>query len=147
VGSEASAYLERNRRSYYDALQTIHETGDAIPWIELFLAAVRTQAADAVARARGIIEVRERYRRAAAGVGTPNALALVELICENPIVTTRSIEDRLGVSRPTALRLLRRMEEQGVLSEGAAGARGQRRYLPLEMMEVVTRDGRGMQDA
>jgi Fic family protein len=122
-----SAYLERNRRSYYDALQTIHETGDAIPWIELFLAAVHTQAADAVARARGIIELRERYRRAAAGVGTPNALALVELICENPIVTTRSIEDRLGVSRPTALRLLRRMEEQGVLSEGAAGARGQRR--------------------
>jgi Fic family protein len=137
-----SAYLERNRRSYYDALQTIHETGDAIPWIELFLAAVHTQAADAVARALGIIELRERYRRAAAAVGTPNALALVELICENPIVTTRSIEDRLGVSRPTALRLLRRMEEQGVLSEGAAGARGQRRYVAREMMEAVAGSGR-----
>jgi Fic family protein len=35
-----SAYLERNRRSYYEALQTIHGTGDAIAWIELFLAAV-----------------------------------------------------------------------------------------------------------
>ncbi len=137
-----SAYLERNRRSYYDALQTIHETGDAIPWIELFLAAVHTQAADAVARALGIIELRERYRRAAAAVGTPNALALVELICENPIVTTRSIEDRLGVSRPTALRLLRRMEERGVLSEGAAGARGQRRYVAREMMEAVAGSGR-----
>jgi len=50
----------------------------------------------------------ERNRQAAAAVGTPNALALVKLICENPVVTTRSIEDRLGVSRPTALRLLRR---------------------------------------
>jgi len=138
-----SAYLERNRRSYYDVLHTIHETGDAIPWIELFLAAVHTQAADAVARARGIIELRERYRRAAAAVGTPNALALVELICENPIVTTRSIEDRLGVSRPTALRLLRKMEDQGVLSEGVAGAREQRRYVAREMMEAVAVDGRG----
>jgi len=138
-----SAYLERNRQSYYEALQTIHETGDPIPWIELFLTAVHTQAGDAVSRARTIIELRERYRQAAAAVGTSNALALVDLICENPIVTTRSIEDRLGVSRPTALRLLRRMEEQGVLSEGAAGARGQRRYVAREMMEAVAGDGRG----
>jgi len=59
-----------------------------------------------VSRARGIIELRNRYRQAAAVVGTPNALALVELICENPVVTTRSIEDCLGISRATALRLL-----------------------------------------
>jgi Fic family protein len=137
-----SAYLERNRQSYYDALRTIHETGDAIPWVELLLTAVRTQADDAVARARGIIELRERYRQAAAGVGTPNALALVELICENPVVTTKSIEDRLGVSRPTALRLLRKMEQQGVLSEGEAGARGQRRYVAREMMDAVAGDVR-----
>lgn len=137
-----SAYLERNRQSYYDALQTIQETGDPIPWIELFLAAVQTQAADAVARAQRIIELRERYRQAAAAVGTPSAVALVELICENPVVTTRSIEDRLDVSRPTALRLLRRMEEQGVLSEGEAGARGQRRYVAREMMDAVAGEAR-----
>ncbi|HVS28407.1 MAG TPA: winged helix-turn-helix domain-containing protein, partial [Solirubrobacteraceae bacterium] len=72
-----------------------------------------------------------------------NALALVELICENPVVTTKSIEDRLGVSRPTALRLLRRMEEQGVLSEGESGARGQRRYVARAMMDAVAGDVRG----
>ncbi len=138
-----SAYLERNRQSYYEALQTIHETGDAIPWIELFLTAVNTQAGDAVARAQRIIALRERYQQAAAAVGTPNAVALVELICENPVVTTRSIEDRLGVSRPTALRLLRRMEEQGVLSECEAGARGQRRYVAREMMDAVAGDAHG----
>jgi Mn-dependent DtxR family transcriptional regulator len=76
-------------------------------------------------------------------VGTANALALVELICENPIVTTRSIEDRLGVSRPTALRLFRKMENQGVLSEGVAGAREQRPHVAREMMEAVAGDGRG----
>jgi len=138
-----STYLERNRQSYYDALQTTHETGDPIPWIELFLMAVHTQAGDAVARAQRIIELRERYRQVAAAVGTPNALTLVELICENPVVTTRSIEDRMGVSRPTALRLLRRMEEQRVLSEGEAGARGQRRYVAREMMDAMAGDARG----
>jgi Fic family protein len=138
-----SAYLERHRQRYYAALQSVQETGDAMPWIEMFLIAVETQASDAVSRAERIIELRERYRRATATVGTPNALALVELICENPVVTTKSIEGRLSVSRPTALRLLRSMEEQGVLSEGEEGARGQRRYVAREMMAAVAGDASG----
>ena len=132
-----SAYVERHRQAYYDSLQAIRQTGDPIPWIELFLTAVQTQASDAVRRAQRIVELREQYRQAAAAIGTANAMALVELICENPVVTTRSIEGRLGVSRPTALRLLRRMEEQGVLSEGDEGIRGQRRYVALAMMDAI----------
>lgn len=68
--------------------------------------AVHTHADDAVARARGRIELRERYRQAAAW-WEARALSLVKLICENPLVTMRPIDDRLSVSRPTALRLLR----------------------------------------
>lgn len=132
-----SAHLERNRQDYYEALQAIREAGDPIPWIDLFLTAVEGQADDAVQRAQRIIDVREAYLRAAVALGTPNALALVELICENPVVTTRSIETRLDVSRPTAIRLLKRMAEQGVLSETDSGARGQRRYVARTMMEAV----------
>jgi cell filamentation protein, protein adenylyltransferase len=132
-----SAYLERHRQDYYDALQAIRETGDSLPWVELFLAAVQTQAADAVRRAQRIIELREHYRQVAATMGTPNAMALVDLVCENPVVTTRSLEDRLAVSRPTALRLLRRMEEHGVLSEAEKGRRGQRRYIARAMMDAI----------
>jgi Fic family protein len=132
-----SAYLERKRQDYYEALQVIREEGNPIPWIELFLTATQTQAGDAVERAREIIELREQYRRVAK---TANALALVDLICENPIATTRSIEGRLGVSRPTALRLLKRMEEQGVLREAEVGPRGQRRYVAHGMMDVLARD-------
>ena len=142
-----SAYLERKRQDYYEALQTIHETGDAIPWIELFLRAVETQASDAVERSQRIIELRELYRQAAASIGTKNAAALADLICETPIVTTRSIERDLGISRPTALRLLRRMEDEGVLTEAAAGARGQRRYVADAMLEAVTSDEVGGRQA
>lgn len=135
-----SAYLERKRHDYYDALQTIHETGNAIPWIELFLTAIKTQAEDAVKRSQQIVELRERYRLAAVSIGTANAAGLVELICETPIVTTKSAEVHLGISRPTALRLLRRMEEEGVLVEMGAGARGQRRYVAQAMMDAVAGD-------
>jgi DNA-binding PadR family transcriptional regulator len=54
------------------------------------------------------------------------------------MLTTRSVEGNLRVSRPTALRLLKRMEEQGVLAEQKAGARGQRRYVAQGLMDAVT---------
>jgi Fic family protein len=132
-----SSYLERNRDTYYATLQTLRETGNALPWIDLFLASVKSEAADAVGRAQQIVRLRDKYLEAAASLGTSNAIAVVDLICENPVLTTRSIESRLGVSRPTALRLMRRMEERGILSEQNAGARGQRRYMASELMHVV----------
>jgi len=136
-----SSYLERHRERYYDALAEIHETGDAIPWLELFLTAVETEARDAVARAQRVVEVREQYLTAAATMATANGLALVDLICENPLVTTRRVEERLGVSRPTALRLLSRLAERGVLSEGDGGPRGQRRYVARELLAAVSEEG------
>ena len=139
-----SAYLEQNRASYYESLQALRETGDPIPWIELFLNAVQTQALDAVRRAERIVELRGRYRTAAANMGTSNALALVDLICENPLLTTRSVEDSLSVTRPTAIRLLKRMEEQGVLTEQKVGSRGQRRYIAQGLMDVVAGERDGM---
>jgi Fic family protein len=136
-----SSHLERNRESYYAALQTLHQAGDPTPWIELFLASVEVGALDATVRARQIIELRNGYLDVAATLGTQSAVALVDLICENPIVTAPSIEGRLEVSRPTALRLLRRLEERAVLSEQKIGARGQRRYVAADLMEVVSGQG------
>jgi Fic family protein len=138
-----SAGIERQRDRYYAALRASRTGGDALPWIELFLEAVRSQSVDAVTRAERIIGLRERYRATAAKLGSVNALHVVELMCENPIVTTRLVEARLGVARPTALRLLRQLEATGMLEEAAQGARGQRRYVARELMDVVTADGLG----
>jgi len=137
-----SSYLERERPRYYEALQAVSERGDVVPWVDLFLTAVQTQASDAVTRAERIVELRERYRQAAGSIGSANALALVDLICENPLVTSRLVEERLAVSRPTSLRLLRQLERRGVLSEGEPGARGQRRYLAVGFLEALESDAR-----
>lgn len=135
-----SSYLERDRDRYYEALQTVREAGDPIPWIELFLEAVRTQAADAVARAQRIVELRERYRAAASAIPSSNGMALVDLVCELPIVSSRTVEARLDVTRPTALKLLRQLEAVGVLTEADHGPRGQRRYVASELVAAVTED-------
>jgi len=139
-----SAYLERERPRYFEALHTVQATGDPVPWLELFLTAVDVEARDAVGRAERIVELQARYREAANKMGTANALALIDLLFEHPVVTTRLVEERLGVSRPTALRLLRGLDGRGVLAEGTAGIRGQRRYVARELMAAVTDEREGM---
>jgi Fic family protein len=135
-----SSYLERDRDRYYEALQTVRQTGDPLPWLELFLEAVKTQATDAVARAQRIVALRERYRSAASAIQSSNGMALVDLVCEQPIVSSRAVEKRLGVTRPTALKLLRQLERVEVLTEADPGPRGQRRYVARELVAAVTEE-------
>lgn len=92
-------------------------------------------------RAGRIIEIRENYRQVAAEMSSPSAVGLAEVICTTtPIVISKLVDDWLNVSRPTALRLLESLEEDGVLEEASQGARGQRLYVAREMMEAVTGD-------
>ena len=137
-----SSYFERHRERYYEALQTVRETGDATAWVELFLEAVQTQAADAVARAQRLVELRERYRASATTIASSKGVALVDLVCELPVVSSHTVEARLGVTRPTALKLLRQLEAVGVLTEGPQGPRGQRRYVARELLAAVTEETR-----
>ena len=43
-----SAHLEQNRTTYYERLQAVRERGEIQEWLQFFLQAVSTQAADAV---------------------------------------------------------------------------------------------------
>lgn len=84
-------------------LQAIHERGDLDPWIGFFCRAVADQAGDAVQRARRLVELREDYRQR---VTQPNALALIDVLFDTPVPTSRLVEQHLSVTRPTSLRLL-----------------------------------------
>ena len=133
-----SSHLDRHRDEYYASLRAIQEAGDPVPWLELFLTAIQVEADDAVKRGQRLVELRDRYLEVASALPSPHGPAVVDLLCENAVITARSVEARLGVSRPTALRLLRRMEEQGVLQERDAGLRGQRRYVAPELLDAVS---------
>lgn len=133
-----SAYLERDRSRYYKSLQAVREKGMIEPWLKLFLEAVQSQAADAVERTGRILDLRERYRGMAAGLGTANAQLVVDLVCEAPIIPAAAVMSRIGVSRPTALRLLRQMEDVGVLEKGVSGPRGQHRYVARELLDLIS---------
>lgn len=133
-----SPYFEARRNTYYDALQGVRERGDADAWIELFLDAVRVQAADAVLRAERLVDLRERYREAVRSTTRGAATQLAELTVEQPVLTTRVVEERLGITRPAALKALRHLEDVGILVAAAGGPRRQLRWRAEEVLSVLS---------
>lgn len=134
-----SSYFEARREAYFESLNTAQRTGDLMPWVELFLEAVRSEASDAFIRARSIVALRESYRVKASALST-NAVSLVQIVCESPVVTARMVEERVGVTRPTAIALLRQLENAGILKEEESGSRSQLRFVAQDLIDVIAGD-------
>ena len=101
---------------------------------------VEQQANDALARAERLVDLREEYRQRVNASTRSSATALVDIAFESPILTSRVAEQRLGVSRPTALDVLRRLAVLGILTEQAVGPRGQRRWVAEAILVIVAGD-------
>lgn len=133
-----SPYFETRREQYYEALQGVRERGDFDRWLALFLDAVRVQAVDAVVRAERITDLRERYRSEVQAASRGAANQLVDLAFEQPVLTARIAEQRLGISRPAALNALRQLAELGMLTEVPGGSRGQLRWRADSILQVLS---------
>lgn len=113
-----SAYFERNRQAYYGGLMRVSTHGDWDSWIRFVLEGVRVQADEAASLADRLLGLQARYREHLQNVhATANALALVDALFVNPLVTTRRAQDILRVSNPTARSTIRTLEEYGILRE------------------------------
>jgi Fic family protein len=136
-----SPFFEARRQLYYDALQGVRQHGDLDGWLRLFLDGVHTQANDALARAERLSDLRERYRRAVQAKTRGGANRLVDLVFEQPVVNAKTVERRLGLTRPSALNALRQLEDLGVLVAAREGPRGQLRWRAEEVLELLVAEG------
>jgi Fic family protein len=134
-----SAYLEEHRREYYDRLQAVRERGELQEWIQFFLTAVAAQAEDAVNRAEQLVDLRERYRAALAG-SRSRAAEVVELMIENPILSSLVLQRRLQITNQGALNLIRQLERRGWIRRlGKFGRGGRTHWLAEEVFMVLNR--------
>lgn len=133
-----SSYFETHRQDYYHHLQNVRETGDIDGWIHFFLGAVQEQAADAVARARALIEVREELRSQAVSRTRSSLPRLADTIVRNPYVTVRSVEGATCLTNQGARHLIRAAVELGwLVSLGSYGRGGREHWLPPRVLEIL----------
>lgn len=117
-----SDYIERNRKGYYSALQRVRTEGDWTGWLHYFLEGVTLTSRQGVQQAKGLMELREEYRRRLAE--RPKPLALIDPLFANPYLTASKVEELLGVTAPTARQAIGHLVAEGILVETTGRAWG-----------------------
>jgi Fic family protein len=115
-----SDFIERHRTDYYRLLMRVRTHGEWAEWIRFFLAGVEETARDSLRRVRALMDLRERLLREDHGKGTP---ALVAQLFVRPSITAIEAARVMGVSKPTATKVLLAMTRAGHLREITGRAR------------------------
>jgi len=134
-----SAYFEQRRSDYYDRLQAVRERGQLTQWLDFFLAGVVEQATDAAARAEILVDLREQYRARLAG-DLSRAVEVVDLVFQNPVVTTNRVAGELEITVQGALNHIRRLEGVGIVQEKAGIPGRSKRWEASEVLRALDPD-------
>ncbi|HVA84883.1 MAG TPA: Fic family protein [Candidatus Saccharimonadales bacterium] len=111
-----SYFLKRHRAEYYDRLMAIRHDGDWEGWLAFFLRGVAETAGESTATAAQILRMRERHRADIHDLGA-NGSQLLDHLYERPLVNVLAVQTALGVSWPTANKLIGQLESRGILEE------------------------------
>jgi len=132
-----SAYFEAHRDEYYRHLLAVSRDGAWIPWIRFFLAAVATQARDAIARSDRLLALWTDYRgRLQARRASALALGLVDELFSFPAFSAKMASAALGVTARSAQLNIDKLIEAGILVE-TSGQKRNRVYLAREIVAVL----------
>jgi Fic family protein len=124
-----SYYLKAHRAQYYDRLDAVRHDGDWEGWLRFFLRGIYEVSQSATDTARAILQLREEYRQkiSALGATSGSGARLLDYLFEQPIVSIRMVEKKLGCAYVTAGKLVDQLTKLGLLKE-ITGRQRNRRY-------------------
>ena len=121
-----SAYLEARRDEYYERLLAVSRDGDWTGWARFFLEAMRRQAEENLEKARAILDLYASMKpRLHELTRSQYVVHALDWMFERPIFKSSDFVGAAGIPAPTARRVLRVLQESGVL-RALTPARGRR---------------------
>lgn len=121
-----SLYLREKRSEYYASLQTVRETGDWEQWIAFFLAGIEAVAEQATETAKRVLDLFQADRTAiqgALGKSATSALRVHEHLREHALVSSSVLVKASGLTLPTVLSALRKLQELNIVREATGQSR------------------------
>ncbi|MBT5874734.1 MAG: Fic family protein, partial [Candidatus Latescibacteria bacterium] len=114
-----SAYLEKHRTSYYDALSRVRESDDIGHWCRFFLEAVIETAADGKLTFQRIFALRNDIENQVLSLGRRAEMAqrLIRHLYARPAVTVKQTMDLLRINYNPANSLLSALTNLGILDK------------------------------
>jgi Fic family protein len=135
-----SAYFERHRDTYIDALQGVRERGELDAWISFFLKGVAVQARSAVECADALLRLREEFRdRLRQARARGHAVDAAEGLIGNPFVTVPQLAQTLSLTRQGAQHVISTLERAGIVNP-VAGDQRPALFVAPEVLDVLQRD-------
>ena len=135
-----SYYFKENRTEYYDRLMAVRYEGDWEGWIKFFLKGIAEVSDEATSTAKEIINLKKQceddlnQRNASA-----NMQKMVDYIFESPIFSIRDVEEKLGVSYPTASSLVTAFIECGYVEDMTPDRQRKKKYRFKAYVELLNR--------
>jgi Fic family protein len=132
-----SAYFERHKDAYYDALFSVSARGAWEEWILFFLRGVSLQAQDAAQRMRRLVNLRGDYHRRIAGPRVSHGLVqLIDHLFNLPVCSVPGAATILGVSYNAARESVRKLEKAGIIEPSAPFA-GKQYWVAAEVIRTL----------
>jgi Fic family protein len=129
-----SAYIDEHRTDYYELLQRVRTHGDWDAWVRYFITGVSRIAAEAVQQSTELLDIRDRFR--AKVKDKSRALQLVDELFTNPYMTVAHAQKVLGVSNPTARKMVELLVERGIIAR-LGEKRWGKIYLSRPVLEAI----------
>lgn len=134
-----SLYFKTYREEYYGLLQRVRTEGAWDDWLRFFLEGVQAVSKQAVDTARDILALFAHHRRvieAECGRSTGSVLRVHDALQRRPLLSTTHGIELTGLTRPTVIAALERLEELGVVRE-VTGQERSRIYLYAAYMDIL----------
>lgn len=133
-----SLYFKKNRSDYYDALQRVRTKGDWEGWLRFFLIGVEAVAEEAASTAETLHALFSSDRRRVESLGraAPSALKVYDLLRQRLLVSPTKTADVLGITWPTVIAALTRLQELDIVRE-VTGKKRDRMYMYAEQLRIL----------
>ncbi|MCJ7444071.1 MAG: Fic family protein [Methanotrichaceae archaeon] len=111
-----SSYLERNRDVYYERLLAISQLKDWNGWIYFFLNALVEQSEENSKKAMAIIDLYDKMKDQVPEVTrSKHSIQAIDAMFSRPIFNSNYFINKSGISKMTAMRILRGLTEHEIL--------------------------------
>ena len=114
-----SDFFERHKGEYYDALTRVRSSNDLEHWIKFFLVGVAETSRNGKITFEKIIALREKAEDTIFALGRRAHVSqeLLRFLYTQPVVSVRQIQQKLGITSPSAHSLTAAFVKKGILKE------------------------------
>lgn len=134
-----SDFFERNRTLYYDNLMRVRTHNDLGQWFKFFLTGVIETAENGVETFNAILKLQKHVEEKVKVLGSRSGDAhkVLDYLYSKPIINARKVEIIIGKSNVSAYKLIKSLEDLGILTEATGGQRD-RLYLFKEYLDLFS---------